>query len=312
MSKMKKRMIGIGILCTVIVGVVIAMLPQENKKGNGEASNQTKLTSNIGDEKENDTQSPVDEEKVSTVGGEIIKVSEGSVTFQANPNNLGSQFYVSTLNTPIFDANGNKISVDKLQKGKHITVKFTGNIQESWPAKLLGVVAIIVTTPNGNIINDEPHFEGELVEETPYGVLYDVVVAAEHTADDTVEITLTNTSEFVVTKWIVTYESAYTILEIENAELILNVNKLKQFKALEENNTLESGQSVTITLETDGTYHDDTKYRVYGYSDGLPEDSQVVDMINYNAATQETTLIIYDIDEDDLQGPTTTQGLDVN
>ena len=35
-------------------------------------------------------------------------------------------------------------------------------------------------------------------------------------------------------------------------------------------------------------------------------------IFSINVATQETTLIIYDIDEDDLQGLTTTQGLDVN
>lgn len=85
-----------------------------------------------------------DKDAVSTVGGEIIKVFEGCVTFQANPNNLGSQYSVGTSNISIFDANGNRISVDELQKGKHILVEYTGPVLETLPAFIPDVIKIII------------------------------------------------------------------------------------------------------------------------------------------------------------------------
>ena len=128
MKNKRNILIMIFIVAIIIVGWVV------NKGTDKNAVSTT--DEEINKDTENDT--------VSTVGGEIIRVSEGRVTFQANPNNLGSQYYVDTSDVPIFDANGNRISVDEVQKGKHILVEYTGLVLETLPARIQGITKIIV------------------------------------------------------------------------------------------------------------------------------------------------------------------------
>lgn len=242
MSKMKKRMIGIGIICTMIVVVMIAKIPQENTDDDDKTPNQTWVEDAADGVQESELPESTEEKNNAseTLGEDVLIGKDG------------------------FDA-----------------------------------------------IEEPQVSEEEFLEEKPYGVLYDVVVTTELTDEDTVKITLTNTSAFAVTKWAVAYESSYDIVTIKNAKLLLNSNKVKQFMALDDNSTLESGDCITITLEIDGTYHSDTRYRVYGSSEGLSENAYVYDLITTHGATGETSLEIYD-EEDIVQGPTTTQGLDVN
>ena len=92
--------------------------------------------------------------------------------------------------------------------------------------------------------------ETELVEDTDescYVVLYDVEVTSELVDNDTVNITLTNKSDFAIEDWIVAYESAYDIFSIDNAELIMS-SEVLGFKALEVDNILETGESITVVL----------------------------------------------------------------
>ena len=116
-KKVSSIIIFLAIIVIIVVGIAIKVAFAENNNENNE---------------------------VSTVGGEIIKVSEGGVTFQANPDNLGSQFYVGTSNVPIFDTNGNRVDSRKLKKGQQILVEFTGGILETFPQGFTDVVKIIV------------------------------------------------------------------------------------------------------------------------------------------------------------------------
>ncbi len=82
--------------------------------------------------------------EVSTVNGEIIAINGGTVTFQSNPNNPGSQYIVGTSRVPVFDTNGNRVDSRKLQKGQRILVEFTGGILNTCPGGFTEVVKIIV------------------------------------------------------------------------------------------------------------------------------------------------------------------------
>lgn len=115
--------------------------------------------------------------------------------------------------------------------------------------------------------------EVELIDPTndkEYMFLTDVIVTSELLDDNTVKITLTNAGAFVVTDWTVAYESVYNVLEIENAEIVSN-NEVVEFKSIDTNKDLNPDESTSVILTIDGTYSDDTNYRVYGLCDGIQE-----------------------------------------
>lgn len=141
--------------------------------------------------------------------------------------------------------------------------------------------------------------EVELIDPTndnEYMFLADVVVASELKDDSTIEITLTNSGVFAVTDWSVAYEAKYDVLAIENAEVISD-REVIEFKSTIDNETLEPSESTSVTLVVDGTYCDDTIYRVYGLSEGIPEYYSVADFTTYDATTGKTTLDTFDIED---------------
>lgn len=156
--------------------------------------------------------------------------------------------------------------------------------------------------------------ELELIEssnENGYVVLSDVGVESELEDDETVKITLSNTGAFSITDWVLVYEASYDIISAENTEVVMN-SQVKELKALEVNNTLESGDFITITIKIDGIYSSNEEYRVYGLCDGISGCFSVVDYITYNASTEKTSFTIYDeYAVNDVPDSICTQGLDI-
>ena len=158
--------------------------------------------------------------------------------------------------------------------------------------------------------------EVELIDPTndkEYMFLTDVIVTSELLDDNTVKITLTNAGAFVVTDWTVAYESVYNVLEIENAEIVSN-NEVVEFKSIDTNKDLNPDESTSVILTIDGTYSDDTNYRVYGLCDGIQEIYSVADFTTYDASTGKITLDTFDIDDAqaDIAGSVYTRGVEAD
>lgn len=158
--------------------------------------------------------------------------------------------------------------------------------------------------------------EVELIDpsnDNEYMLLMDTKVVSELLDDNTVKITLTNIGAFVMTDWTVAYEAAYDVLEIENAELVSG-SEVVEFKSIDANKTLNSGESTSITLTINGVYFDNTNYRVYGLCDGVQEYYSVADFISYDASTGKITLDTFDIEDAqaDLTGSVYTKGTEMD
>lgn len=167
--------------------------------------------------------------------------------------------------------------------------------------------------PSDIIANTE---EVELIDPTndnEYMFLTDVHVSSELIDDSTVKITLTNSGAFGVTDWSVAYESEYDVLSIENAKIISD-SEVVLFTANDTNDILKPGETTSVTLLIDGTYCDNTIYRVYGISDGIPEYYSIADFTTYDATTGTTTLDTFDIEDAkaDITGSAYTESTDGN
>lgn len=158
--------------------------------------------------------------------------------------------------------------------------------------------------------------EVDLIDPTndnEYMLLTNVEVSTELMDDNVVKITLTNRGSLDVTDWSVAYEAEYKVLSIENAEVVSD-SEVVEFASSISNKTIKAGESTTVILAIDGTYHDGTVYRVYGLCDGVPEYYSVADFTTYDLVTGKTTLETFNIEDAqaDTAGLAYTKSEDAN
>lgn len=123
MKKVVKVVIGILVLAAVAAGSYFIGY----KAGYGSIDHQTI---------QSDTQ---------TFYAQIKEVHDTNILVEGlaiNDINYRGQFYLNISNETIFEWRNTKISIDNLDAGDHISITFTGEVQETAPAQINHVVKI--------------------------------------------------------------------------------------------------------------------------------------------------------------------------